>query len=37
MGSRQTPSPDRIYSTVVAILQRRYNVHIDYELIKKGA
>ena len=40
MSSNKRPNPDRIYSTIVAILERRYNVHIEYTLThqeQKGA
>lgn len=31
----KTPNPERVYAVIAAILERRYNVKIDYEL--KGA
>lgn len=37
MKNNQRPNPDRIYSTIVAILERRYNVKIEYILEPKGA
>ena len=37
MNSNQRPNPERIYSTIVAILERRYNVKIEYTLTTKGA
>ena len=30
MNSNKKPSPELIYSTIVAILQRRYDVRIEY-------
>lgn len=35
MNNTKMPNPDRIYSTIVAILERRYNVRIEYTLIHK--
>lgn len=35
MNTNKTPSPERIYSTIVAILERRYNVRIEYTLSPK--
>ena len=37
MKGTNKPNPERIYATVAAILQRRYGVRIEYELMKKGA
>ena len=37
MNTNKRPNPDRIYSTIAAILARRYNVTIEYTLIQKGA
>ena len=31
----KTPNPERVYAVVAAILERRYNVKIEYQL--KGA
>lgn len=36
MKNNTRPSPDRIYSTIAAILARRYNVRIEYTLIPKN-
>lgn len=33
----KTPNPDRIYAVVASILERRYNVKIEYTLTPKGA
>jgi len=35
MDNTKRPNPDRIYSTIVAILERRYNVRIEYTLSHK--
>lgn len=35
MNNTKSPSPERIYATVAAILQRRYRVSINYTLIHK--
>ena len=35
MNNIKRPNPDRIYSTIVAILERRYNVRIEYTLIQR--
>lgn len=32
-----TPSPERVYSVINTILQRRYEVKIDYTLDKRPA
>ena len=32
----KTPNPERIYAVVASILERRYNVKIEYELKRKG-
>lgn len=32
MNSNKKPNPELIYSTIVAILQRRYDVRIEYTL-----
>ena len=32
MKPNKTPNPERIYATIVAILERRYGVRIDYTL-----
>jgi hypothetical protein len=32
-----TPSPERVYSVINTILQRRYEVKIDYTLEKRPA
>ena len=32
MKNNKRPNPDRIYSTIVTILERRYNVRIEYTL-----
>lgn len=38
MDNNKRPNPDRIYSTIAAILARRHNVRIEYTLIElKGA
>lgn len=30
----KTPSPERIYAVVASILERRYSVKIEYEIVK---
>lgn len=30
----KTPNPDRVYAVVASILERRYNVKIDYTVVK---
>lgn len=30
-----TPNPDRVYAVLASILERRYNVKIDYEVVVK--
>jgi hypothetical protein len=35
MNNTKRPNPDRIYSTIAAILERRYNVRIEYTLVNK--
>lgn len=37
MNNNKRPNPERIYSTIAAILERRYNVRIEYALTLKGA
>jgi hypothetical protein len=32
-----TPNPERIYAVVASILERRYNVNIEYTIKPKGA
>lgn len=32
----KTPNPDRIYAVVASILERRYNVKIEYVVETKG-
>lgn len=32
----KTPNPDRVYAVIASILERRYNVKIEYELVPKG-
>lgn len=34
MNVTQMPSPDRIFAVVNTILQRRYGVQIEYEILK---
>lgn len=30
-----TPNPDRVYAVLASILERRYNIKIDYEVVVK--
>lgn len=30
----KTPNPERVYAVIASILERRYNVKIDYEVVK---
>lgn len=30
----KTPNPERVYAVIASILERRYNVKIEYEIIK---
>ncbi len=30
-----TPNPERVYAVIASILERRYNVKIEYTLLKK--
>lgn len=32
----KTPNPERVYAVIASILERRYNVKIEYELKRKG-
>lgn len=29
-----TPNPDRVYAVLASILERRYNIKLDYEVVK---
>lgn len=31
------PNPERVYAVIASILERRYNVKIEYVLLPKGA
>lgn len=31
----KTPNPERVYAVIASILERRYNVKIDYEVVVK--
>ena len=35
MKHTKTPNPDRIYAVIATILQRRYDVKIEYTIDKK--
>lgn len=37
MNVSKKPNPERVYAVIAAILQRRYNVRIDYTIETKGA
>lgn len=37
MNVSKKPNPERVYAAIAAILQRRYNVRIEYTLETKGA
>lgn len=32
----KTPNPDRVYAVIASILERRYNVKIEYVIETKG-
>lgn len=32
----KTPNPDRVYAVIASILERRYNVKIEYAIETKG-
>lgn len=34
MNITKTPNPDRIFAAIATILQRRYDVQIDYDILK---
>ena len=34
MNITKTPNPDRIFAVITTILQRRYDVQINYEILK---
>lgn len=36
MKNTKTPNPDRIFAAINTILQRRYDVKIEYTLITKN-
>lgn len=36
MNTTKTPNPDRIFAVINTILQRRYDVKIEYILINKN-
>lgn len=31
----KSPNPERVYAVIVSILERRYNIKIDYEVVVK--
>lgn len=31
----KTPNPERVYAVIASILERRYNIKIDYEVVAK--
>lgn len=36
MNTTKGPNPERIYEVIAAILQRRYDVKIEYTLLPKN-
>ena len=36
MKTNKRPSPDRVYAVIATILQRRYDVKIEYIIEKQG-
>ena len=36
MKTNKRPNPDRVYAVIATILQRRYDVKIEYTIEKQG-